>query len=120
MQESILPGPAVHSASNQVNSRLKLANANSALQFCGPVGELLLGFQEVCSIEIDLSAMRSALRKVKLKSRGCCEPSEHYWVLSYRIAFMFGSTEIRAFVVWTENGETKRGPATLIPISRAL
>ena len=78
------------------------------------------GFQEICVIEIDLATMKNGMRKVKLKNRGCCEPDECYWVLNYRIAFQFGSTEFKAFVIWTEHGTTMKGPATMIPIGRAM
>jgi hypothetical protein len=83
-------------------------------------GELLMGFQEVCTIEVDLATMRNAMRQVTKPGRACCEPGDEHWVLRYRIAFMFGATEFKAFVVWTENGKTCRSAANIIPIGRVM
>ena len=66
------------------------------------LGETLAGFQQVCTIEVDLSSMASILQKKKQKSRSCFGKSKAHWVLDYRIAFMFGATELKAFVVWED------------------
>ena len=71
-------------------------------------------------MEVNASIMRNAMRKVEVRSPGFCEPDMSYWVLRYRIAFTFGATELRAFVIWTENGVTCKGPVMMIPISRVL
>jgi hypothetical protein len=60
------------------------------------------GFEEVCTIEIDLASLSRALQKRKIKRRSCFELSKSYWVLNYRIAISFGSTELKAFLVWEE------------------
>jgi hypothetical protein len=66
-------------------------------------GETLPGFEEVCTVEVNPSNMRSILQKKKQKGRGFFEKSKSHWVLNYKIAFRFGSTELKAFVVWEEN-----------------
>jgi hypothetical protein len=68
-----------------------------------PLDETLSGFQEICAVEVDLSQLRSCMQRRKRKKRGCFEKSESHWVLKYNIAFTFGSTELKAFVVWEEN-----------------
>jgi hypothetical protein len=67
------------------------------------IGEVLPGFQQICTIEIDLLRMRLALQKKKRPSRTCFEPALFYWALQYSIAFVFGSTELKAFIIWKEN-----------------
>jgi hypothetical protein len=57
-----------------------------------PLDEIMPGFQKVCTVEVDALSMRSIL-----------EPKSTYWVLDYDIAFTFGSTELKAYVVWEEN-----------------
>ena len=53
-------------------------------------------------MEVDISSMRNILQKKKKPSRNCFEKSKSYWLLNYRIAFTFGSTELKAFVVWED------------------
>jgi hypothetical protein len=57
------------------------------------------GFQAVCTVKFDSSQMRGSLQKWN-RTIGSRSP---YWVLKYRIAFRFGSTELKAYVVWDEN-----------------
>ena len=59
-------------------------------------------FQEVCVVEVDLKSMMRSLEEKKKPSRGCFSKSESYWVLPYSIAFHFGATELKAFVVWKD------------------
>jgi len=65
-------------------------------------GELLAGFQEVCTIEVDLSQMSGSLQKIRKPSRDCFSKGKSHWLLTYRIAFSFGSTELKAFVLWDD------------------
>jgi hypothetical protein len=119
---------------------LKVPDSDGFLTCFGIVGEILPGFQDVCTIEIDLSYMKSVLQRKKKPSRSCFQKSESHWVLNYRIAFTFGSTELKAFVIWDEHvriitsaschcwlllntilqGVSRRGPATIIPVNHAM
>src|ERR1700722_8763959 len=59
-------------------------------------------FQEVCTVEVDLKSMMRSLEEKKKPSRSCFSKPESYWVLPYSIAFHFGATELKAFVVWKD------------------
>lgn len=60
------------------------------------------GFQEVCAIEVDLQSMRSGLKKKTEPMKSCFSKPKSHWVLKYSIAFQFGATELKAFVVWQD------------------
>jgi hypothetical protein len=66
------------------------------------VGAPMPGFQEVCTIETDISFLRSILKKKTKPSRRCCEKDKSHWALEYSIALTFGSTELKAFVIWQD------------------
>lgn len=79
-----------------------------------PLGEMMAGFQPVCMVEVDLSQMAGGLTKMKKKkaSGRWFKKSKSHWLLTYRIAFTFGSTELKAFAIWedqvrnTSHGDT--------------
>ncbi|KAF8305225.1 uncharacterized protein EI90DRAFT_2244419 [Cantharellus anzutake] len=77
-----------------------------------PDGKPEYGIECVCEITADLSNLRGGL--VEKISR---EQGGKYWLLDYNVVIEFGDTELRAYLEWTENGETKRGQASLIPDS---
>jgi len=68
------------------------------------------GMECVCEITADLSNLRGGL--VEKISRG---NGRQYWLLDYNVVIEFGDTELHAYLEWNENGETKRGKASLIP-----
>ncbi|KAG9124306.1 hypothetical protein FRC07_012076 [Ceratobasidium sp. 392] len=70
-----------------------------------PYGNLNRGYEEICQVEADLSGMHQAL-----KSR-----DGDYYYLDFTIALYFGGTELRAFMEWEQDGETRTGPASILP-----
>ncbi|KAG9120288.1 hypothetical protein FRC07_004280 [Ceratobasidium sp. 392] len=72
------------------------------------VGHLNKGYEEVCQVTADLSGMRQALKKQT-------GPDGEYYKLSYKLALQFGGTELKAFIEWRQDGETRTGPASIIP-----
>jgi hypothetical protein len=66
------------------------------------VGQVMQGFQEVCTIETDISFLRGILKKKTKPGRGCCDKDRSHWTLEYSIALTFGSTELKAFVIWED------------------
>lgn len=75
-------------------------------------GELNEGFQKICTVTANLSDMRGALALALNLSRNVV-----FFSLSYDLCIRFGRTELEAFIEWEEEGTTKTGPATVIPIS---
>jgi hypothetical protein len=51
------------------------------------------GFKKFCTVSADLSNLSG-----KLKKGSSLEGP--YWSVFYRIGFMFGATELRAFILW--------------------
>jgi hypothetical protein len=78
------------------------------------LGGLLAGFKEVCIVETNLSFLSHIMKKKKDKNRNCFQESKKYWTLDYSIGFTFGSTELRAFVIWDD--KVRMRCATLCPI----
>ncbi|KAG8703977.1 hypothetical protein FRC08_002527 [Ceratobasidium sp. 394] len=71
-------------------------------------GRINKGYEEICQVEADLSGMRQALKK-KTGRDG------EYYYLDFSMALQFGGTELQAFVEWEQNGETRTGPASILP-----
>ncbi|EUC57638.1 heat shock 70 kDa protein 12A [Rhizoctonia solani AG-3 Rhs1AP] len=71
-------------------------------------GNMNPGFEQLCEIEADLSEMRQALKR-KTGRDG------DYYFLDFTMALQFGDTELRAFVEWKRDGETRTGPAAILP-----
>ncbi|KAF8755233.1 ATP binding [Rhizoctonia solani] len=63
---------------------------------------------KICEVEADLSGMRQALKR-KTGRDG------EYYYLDFTMALQFGGTEIQAFVEWEQDGETRTGPASILP-----
>ncbi|KAG8716980.1 hypothetical protein FRC09_014938, partial [Ceratobasidium sp. 395] len=66
------------------------------------------GYEEVCRVEAGLSGMGNVMRRKT-------GPDGDYYAVDYTIALQFGGTELRAFLEWEEGGETRTGPASIIP-----
>lgn len=64
-------------------------------------------FTHLCTIEVDAT---EAARNLQVQHRG----SRSYYQIAYRIVLHFGLTEVRAQLVWMENGVEKRSPATIV------
>ncbi|KAF8593962.1 hypothetical protein BDV93DRAFT_189709 [Ceratobasidium sp. AG-I] len=62
-------------------------------------GNLLSGFQNVCTLTADLSSLHGALEKVDA-------PGQSYWTLAYDLCLHFGGTEVSASIEWQEKGIT--------------
>jgi hypothetical protein len=76
---------------------------------CDRSGDMTTGFSLACVIQANLSNMRSSLQR-RMGDKG------PYWVLIFDIAISFGTTELKAAVVWEDSqGQEHRGEATLIP-----
>jgi len=72
-------------------------------------GEINPHFHKICVLRADLTGKQSALIKMN-NLKGA------YWRLRFEIALTFGSTELRAAIEWKENGQTRRGPVTIVPL----
>ncbi|CAE6466496.1 unnamed protein product [Rhizoctonia solani] len=73
-----------------------------------PQGNMNRGFEQICEVEADLSGMRQALKR-KTGRDG------DYYYLDFTMALQFGGTELQAFVEWEQDGETRTGPASILP-----
>ncbi|QRV77751.1 heat shock protein 70 kDa 12A [Ceratobasidium sp. AG-Ba] len=71
-------------------------------------GRINHGYEEICQVEADLSGMRQALKR-KTGRDG------EYYYLDFTMALQFGGTELQAFVEWEQDGETRTGPASILP-----
>ncbi|KDQ12452.1 hypothetical protein BOTBODRAFT_146678 [Botryobasidium botryosum FD-172 SS1] len=69
------------------------------------------GFRAICNVQADLSGLCDA----PVRTEG---PTCVYWSTMFSIAYTFGGTELRAMLVWDEKGNTRRGPASIIPVSQ--
>jgi len=74
-------------------------------------GNMNPGFRRVCTIRADLSGLSGALRR-DVGLNGV------FWRARYSVALKFGGTELRASLIWEENGITRRGVASTIPFSQ--
>jgi hypothetical protein len=66
------------------------------------------GFRKVCKVSADLSSLGGKLKKYETAAG-------RYWQVLYDIGFTFGATELKAFIMWEEDGKPRRAPATIIP-----
>lgn len=71
-------------------------------------GELLDGFQKVCSVSAELSGMWKALHP-RINALG-----DRYWALTFNVCFLFGRTRLEAFLEWAEEDAIKTMPAIII------
>lgn len=74
-------------------------------------GALVPALQEACVVSADLSGLVGNIQPRVNKA------GKKYWIVDYDIEVFFGRTTLCAAIVWKENGETRRGPATIIPNS---
>lgn len=66
-------------------------------------------YAKLCSIEVDLSHLRSKAEQLKkIGSEGA------YYRLHYKLILLFGLSELKAVFSWKENGVEKRSPAKII------
>jgi len=65
-------------------------------------------FSTMCIVNADISRMTKTLKP----KRGLT--GKTYYLLEFGIILCFGLTELKAQLVWNENGEEKRGPATVM------
>ncbi|TFK64303.1 hypothetical protein BDN72DRAFT_846729 [Pluteus cervinus] len=72
------------------------------------ISEDIDNFEVMCRIEADTSIATQGLLP-RRRSDG-----QTYYALDFKIALLFGLTEFKAQICWTENGEEKRGPARVI------
>ncbi|KAF8602531.1 hypothetical protein BDV93DRAFT_545197 [Ceratobasidium sp. AG-I] len=70
-------------------------------------GSINPGFQEVCELSADLTALRGVLQE----EEGIFGS---YWLLKFVIGIRFGGTELEAFIEWEEEGYTRTGPVSII------
>ncbi|KAM0754904.1 hypothetical protein T439DRAFT_321963 [Meredithblackwellia eburnea MCA 4105] len=73
------------------------------------MGRLYPGFSECCTITADLSSLAAATKIERTPS------GEKYRELDFEVGLFFGGTELRACIIWQENGVECRGPASVIP-----
>ncbi|KAF8594081.1 hypothetical protein BDV93DRAFT_516060 [Ceratobasidium sp. AG-I] len=71
-------------------------------------GQLLPGFNHVCTIEVDLTQLSGALTE----EAGANEP---FWSLEFDVCVRFGGAELEAFLEWKENETTCTVPVVIIP-----
>ncbi|PPR02811.1 hypothetical protein CVT26_009597 [Gymnopilus dilepis] len=64
-------------------------------------------YSKVCYIEVDLS-------HVKLDKQRNVQTKKKFYTVQYSIVLLFGMTELKAQIAWTENGVEKRSPAKII------
>ncbi|KDQ13831.1 hypothetical protein BOTBODRAFT_188297 [Botryobasidium botryosum FD-172 SS1] len=72
-------------------------------------GEISPHFHKTCVVRADLTGKHSALIKM-------ADQKGAYWRLRFEVALTFVSTELRAAIEWKENGQTCRGPITIVPL----
>ncbi|KAF8606720.1 hypothetical protein BDV93DRAFT_542387 [Ceratobasidium sp. AG-I] len=71
-------------------------------------GNMLQGFNKVCTIHTDLTSLSGAL-VANFGARGV-----KYWSLTFNVCVRFGGTELLAYLEWQEDGSTNSGPATIV------
>lgn len=69
------------------------------------------GIRFACTLRADMSGMRGGLT-TKFNTAG-----RLYWEIDFKIEIFFGRTTLCAALVWTEQGQTKRGEVAIIPNS---
>lgn len=60
------------------------------------LGSINPGFQEVCELSADLTALQGILTEQE-------GPSGNYWVLKFVVGIRFGGTELEAFIEWEKD-----------------
>ncbi|KAK2464380.1 hypothetical protein APHAL10511_003527 [Amanita phalloides] len=66
-------------------------------------------FPVVCEVTADLSEVKKSIR-----SRMNYVTGVEYFKLEYDAILLFGLAELKAQIAWIENGEEKRGPASIV------
>ncbi|KAH7094127.1 hypothetical protein BKA62DRAFT_775606 [Auriculariales sp. MPI-PUGE-AT-0066] len=75
-------------------------------------GYLLSGFEHTLTLKADLSGLQRTLKPhIDLVT------GQTYWRVNYAVEVFFGQTMICASVVWEEDGQTKKGPVSVIAYS---
>eukprot|EP00918_Siedleckia_nematoides_P076137 GHVU01166531.1.p1 GENE.GHVU01166531.1~~GHVU01166531.1.p1 ORF type:complete len:546 (+),score=50.24 GHVU01166531.1:96-1640(+) len=72
-------------------------------------GDIDPHFHKVGVVKADMTGKQGALQRVTTKG-------QTYWRLPFKVALRFGTTELRASIEWKEQGQTKKGPATIVPL----
>lgn len=70
-------------------------------------GPHLNGVSEAVKLAVDLRRLRRALERKMSNGRV-------YYQLSFRVGISFGTSELRARVHWTENGEDYASPMSIV------
>jgi hypothetical protein len=65
-------------------------------------------FGVVCQVVVDLQSLAPTLRPQTATN------GKRYYRFDYTIELLFGLTEHKAQVCWTENGREKRSPARIV------
>uniref|UniRef100_A0A0W0G793 Uncharacterized protein n=1 Tax=Moniliophthora roreri TaxID=221103 RepID=A0A0W0G793_MONRR len=65
-------------------------------------------FSILCTVEADTSTAEGFIQEKYTLDRG------RYYEARYEVVLLFGLTELKAQICWTENGQEKRGPATVV------
>jgi hypothetical protein len=65
-------------------------------------------YEKICTVSAEAASLTRALRSKTLNTGGTG------WEFSFQILVSFGSTDVKARLVWDENGEERKGPTTVI------
>ncbi|KAK7032185.1 hypothetical protein VNI00_013359 [Paramarasmius palmivorus] len=65
-------------------------------------------FSTLCTVEADTSKAPGFITEKYNLNQG------RYYEAAYEVVLLFGMTELKAQICWKENGEEKRGPATIV------
>jgi hypothetical protein len=74
------------------------------------IGSVCDGFRLVCTISADLSGLEPALKARTAPAAA----SQGVWELAFQVVIKFGTTSLKAALVWEEDGLQREGPASLI------
>jgi hypothetical protein len=55
-------------------------------------------FPSLCEVSANVSRMKQSIRP-----RGRRKARDKFWVVEYDVILLFGSTELKAQIAWTEN-----------------
>ncbi|KAI0704701.1 hypothetical protein C8Q76DRAFT_801605 [Earliella scabrosa] len=62
-------------------------------------------FTRMCTVDADISQVARTSRTM---------PNGEFFVQVFKVVLLCGFTELKALISWEENGEEKRGPATIV------
>lgn len=72
-------------------------------------GSLIPGLHQACTLRANLSGLTTAFTE-----RHNLMTGRRYFQVDFKVEIYFGQTTLCAAIVWEEQGETKRGPVTII------